>query len=555
MAFPDFSVLLPGGSAFFYDVITDRMIMHKPDNSEFSLITAEQIGTNGSTIPLNNGNNIFSGINEFNSGGLITTLNFGYSSAVGGYAELLFKASANNRWGFGSVGLSNTFYIYQYKNAANAAVNKYRMLINDSGYVGIGTSSPTQLLHLYTGAASSDTPKIRLENVDAGGPIFDIDVSDNGDFRISKDLSGNQEFVIDGPTGFVGLNTVTPLGSLHVIGATGGSNELILESKSGNPDILFKGTTSHRGQIYASDGNIHLQYASGGEGGTLTNGLYIGNTGNIGIGTSAPEAKLHGVVENTVTSALFSRHDSTLGGAHAQLRKSRGTATTPSAVIANDYTGTISFLGYDGSTYDYTGIIRSKVDSISAGNITSSMIFDTSNAGTFSTTVTFGPTGQIRAGPNLAYVPTISMIAHSSSAQTIADALTIANLWATDISGVGTTHSAGVFTLNPKRMYLVTVMLGWDVTAGAARGEIYGEVQANLDSAGYVLANGGKIFGYERLVGTGSLGSGACQAIIDATAATTSVLLKVMVQRLAAGGDTVDLQANACSIRIDEVKY
>ena len=161
---------------------------------------------------------------------------------------------------------------------------------------------------------------------------------------------------------------------------------------------------------------------------------------------------------------------------------------------------------------------------------------------------------QLKAGPNAAYVPAISMLAYSNaSTQQITSTLTTVNVWSTAISGVGASHSAGVFTLQPGRLYLVTAVLGWDVTAGSSRGEVYGEVQANIDSGGYALANGGKIFGYERLVGKGSLGSGTCQAIIDATSATTSVTVQVQVRVTAT--NTVYLQADACSLKIEEVVY
>ena len=65
-----------------------------------------------------------------------------------------------------------------------------------SGNVGIGETSPDEAVHITR--SGSSLPRIVLENGDAntGFGNWQVDVSDNADFRISVDGSGSQELVL-----------------------------------------------------------------------------------------------------------------------------------------------------------------------------------------------------------------------------------------------------------------------------------------------------------------------------------------------------------------------
>lgn len=71
-----------------------------------------------------------------------------YPDGVSGFAEVDFKdsTSGNLKWGFGvtadSYSPSNLFYIYQYRNAAETATSAYRLVVDDTGNIGVGTSTP-----------------------------------------------------------------------------------------------------------------------------------------------------------------------------------------------------------------------------------------------------------------------------------------------------------------------------------------------------------------------------------------------------------------------------
>ncbi|MCB1385672.1 MAG: hypothetical protein KDJ80_06995 [Nitratireductor sp.] len=65
-----------------------------------------------------------------------------------------------------------------------------------TGHIGLGTISPSALLHLSRGGAGNDgLPRIMFDNTD-GSENWTVDASDNDDFRISVDGSGQQEFVL-----------------------------------------------------------------------------------------------------------------------------------------------------------------------------------------------------------------------------------------------------------------------------------------------------------------------------------------------------------------------
>ncbi len=136
-----------------------------------------------------------------------------------------------------SVGGTNGFGIYDYTASA------YRFNINSSGNVGIGTSSPSNPLHVAT--ASTDVAKfattgaynfITLDNATRNwalsvGSTFSIYDSTAASTRMSVDSSGN-----------VGIGTSLPEVGLHVKTAAAGAMttfESTGTSASGGPNIRF----------------------------------------------------------------------------------------------------------------------------------------------------------------------------------------------------------------------------------------------------------------------------------------------------------------------------
>lgn len=83
------------------------------------------------------------------------------------------------------------------------------LYIASSGHIGLGTASPSAMLHLQrSGSGASGLPRIRFDNLDGSANFWDVDVSDNDDFRISLNGSGQQELLI------------TPAGVVRIAGLT-----------------------------------------------------------------------------------------------------------------------------------------------------------------------------------------------------------------------------------------------------------------------------------------------------------------------------------------------
>ncbi len=150
-----------------------------------------------------------------------------------------------------------------------------RLVISDSGLVGIGTASPVSLLHL----ASPTDPRIRLQDTSSGGKTFHIGINPSDDSLRIAETAVDDRIVIAPSTGNVGIGTTAPAQKLSVAGT--------VESTAGGfkfPD----GTT---------------QMTAGGPAFWAANGTNISNTnaGNVGIGTTSPGSKLQ------VTGAVRAR--------------------------------------------------------------------------------------------------------------------------------------------------------------------------------------------------------------------------------------------------------
>jgi hypothetical protein len=224
------------------------------------------------------------------------------------------------------------------------------MVVNGSGNVGIGTTSPSEKLHISSGYALVENTGIgssiiinrtdgKALNLKAGSGAGQFTFDNTGFFAISSDTktnvlsgagSGNQVFVVTG-SGNVGIGTTSPSSLLTLNSAGTLATGLTLDN-AGSKGYLFgdgsslslragssHGITISAGaaalQAFNGPGNflINLQApttlpiytfyqdADTGMGRPSANRLAffaggermrITDTGNVGIGTTAPAAKL-----------------------------------------------------------------------------------------------------------------------------------------------------------------------------------------------------------------------------------------------------------------------
>jgi hypothetical protein len=161
-----------------------------------------------------------------------------------------------------------------------AAHSAERMRVNPTG-VGIGTTSPSALLHL-----ASAGPSIVLEDTD-NNPDYEIK-NGNGSFRII-DTTNSADRININSSGGVGIGTTNPSDVLHVVGD--------IRINSNTPHLKFTSADNSSNSYYIGanisdsvDGGLQI-----GEGTALGSNvrLAISGSGNVGIGLTSPATNLH----------------------------------------------------------------------------------------------------------------------------------------------------------------------------------------------------------------------------------------------------------------------
>ena len=158
----------------------------------------------------------------------------------------------------------------------------------NGGKVGIGTNSPSETLHV-SGTGDS---VIRLASTAASGKAYNITSGGNGNyspgvFAIRDVTAGTTPFSIYASN--VGINTTSPQGKLTVSNAGAEGIEFFPAASSG------VNSTQHynrSGSAYARNRTIALDYTFN-LSGAGTDAMILNSSGNLGIGTTNPQAKLH----------------------------------------------------------------------------------------------------------------------------------------------------------------------------------------------------------------------------------------------------------------------
>ena len=198
---------------------------------------------------------------------------------------------------------------HSFYNAGEKTDSDVIMRIKGNGNVGIGTTNPAAKFQINKANLRSDTPGnsqlIRLGD-EVATSMFGLRISATGSQDLSFDRhyggSWSQAMMIQRSSGNVGVGTTTPISKLDINGVltfNGNAENQVYESPQSIVNSKLTNTTIVKGRqidLFAYDDVVlragstdNIRFNTGyGE----TAKMIINNLGNVGIGTTTPDAKL-----------------------------------------------------------------------------------------------------------------------------------------------------------------------------------------------------------------------------------------------------------------------
>jgi hypothetical protein len=237
------------------------------------------------------------------SGNFRLTNGAGFSTANTLIREINAAAGASNQFVTSAIGFRTGAFsdegIITFSTALNASTPTERMRLSQAGNLGIGTSSPSNVTNKTTLTLNNATWGGRYE-VAVGGTVkgaFDWGTGDTVNLAavgaavpLTFVVNASERMRINA-SGNVGIGITAPLAKLHVSGGGLLVNGTLSNINQGGISLDFDGV-GNVGRVVTSNASSNAMAFYVGASSNATEMMRLDSSGNLGIGTSSPGAKL-----------------------------------------------------------------------------------------------------------------------------------------------------------------------------------------------------------------------------------------------------------------------